>query len=55
MKSLNKITSTEEKENACERRNPNSEKYAFIMRESFFWFCRIDLFFVSMINYIKFK
>ena len=32
MKSLNKITSTEEKENACERRNPNSEKYAFIMR-----------------------
>ena len=35
MKSLTKITSIEEKKNACERRNQNSEKYAFIMREIF--------------------
>jgi hypothetical protein len=32
---LNKITSIDEKKNACERRNQSSKKYAFIMREFF--------------------
>jgi len=44
MKSLTKIHSIEEKKNACERGNQNSENCAFIMREfvgliglTYFW------------------